>query len=98
MKGYRVKVAAIAESDIRDVMLWYGERNEIMSEAFRAEVFDVIDRIGESPLNKSADDQGDRRRILHRFPYSVVYDIQENTVRILAITHHRRQPGYWRKV
>jgi toxin ParE1/3/4 len=98
LKSYQVEIAAVAESDIRDATLWYGERNALMSEGFRAEVFQVIERIAQAPLGKAADDRGDRRRILHRFPYSVVYDIKLNTVRILAIAHHRRQPNYWRKV
>ncbi len=98
MRGYSVEVAAVAESDIQDAVLWCGERSALMADAFRAEAFDAIERVGKSPLGKAADDMGDRRRVLHRFPYSVVYDIDGSTVRILAVTHHRRQPNYWRKV
>ncbi|MEW6269189.1 MAG: type II toxin-antitoxin system RelE/ParE family toxin [Thermodesulfobacteriota bacterium] len=36
-----------------------------------------------------------RRLILRRFPYSVVFMELENEIRILAIAHHRRRPGYW---
>jgi plasmid stabilization system protein ParE len=97
LKRYSVEVAAVAESDIQDAVLWYGERNPLMADAFRAEAFDAIERAGKSPLGKAADDMGDRRRVLHRFPYSVVYDIDGSVVRILAVTHHRRQPNYWRK-
>ncbi len=97
MTQYLVELAAVAESDIRDAVLWYSERNLLIADAFRAEVFDTIERVGQFPLGKAADDEGNRRRVLHRFPYSVVYDVEGSTVRILAVTHHRRQPGYWRK-
>ena len=97
MKSYSVEVAAVAESDIQDAVLWYRERNPLMADAFRAEAFDAIERVVKSPLGKAADDKGNRRRVLHRFPYSVVYDLDGSTVRILAVTHHRRQPDYWRK-
>ena len=97
MKRYRVAVAAVAESDIQDAVLWYGERNALMAEAFRVETLDAIERVVKSPLGKAADDEGNLRRVLRRFPYSVVYDIDGSTVRILAVTHHRRQPNYWRK-
>jgi toxin ParE1/3/4 len=34
--------------------------------------------------------------VLHRFPYSVIYEVQEHTVTALAVAHHRRLPGYWK--
>ncbi len=40
--------------------------------------------------------QGQLRRLpLRRFPYSVVYAASADRLRILAVAHHRRRPGYW---
>jgi plasmid stabilization system protein ParE len=64
---------------------------------FRAEVFDAIDRLADTPLSWPADDEGNRRRVLRRFPYSVWFEVLESTVTVLAVAHHRRRPGYWRK-
>lgn len=36
-----------------------------------------------------------RRFPLRRFPYSVVYYIQGDELRVIAIAHHKRRPGYW---
>ena len=36
-----------------------------------------------------------RRRAVTRFPYHVVYLELESHIRILAIAHDRRKPGYW---
>lgn len=36
-----------------------------------------------------------RRYILRRFPYSLIYQITPEELRILAVAHHRRRPGYW---
>jgi plasmid stabilization system protein ParE len=74
---------------------WYRARNALIADAFRATVFDTIDRIAEAPLAKAADDEGNRRRVLHRFPYSVIYEVSGDKVIILAVAHHRRKPGYW---
>jgi plasmid stabilization system protein ParE len=93
---YTVEIAPVAEGDLRDAFLWYSERSALAADAFRAEAFDAIDRIGTAPLGKAADDEGNRRRVLHRFSYSVVYEVLGNAVTILAVTHHRRRPGYWR--
>lgn len=96
MTGYVVELASAAESDIGDAFVWYRERNVLIADAFRAEVFDTIERIADSPLGKAADEEGNRRRVLHRFPYTVIYDVLGSTVTILAVAHHRRRPGYWR--
>ena len=97
MSEYRLQIASLAESDLQDAFLWYQERNGLIAAAFREEAFDVIERIGKAPLGMPADEEGNRRRVLRRFPYSVVYELVEDTVTILAVTHHRRRPNYWHK-
>ena len=92
---YEVVVSAAAEGDIEASFLWYRERNALSADGFRAEVFDAIDTIAESPLSRPPDEEGNRHRVLHRFPYSVFYEVVERTVTILAVAHHRREPGYW---
>jgi toxin ParE1/3/4 len=37
-----------------------------------------------------------RRRAVTRFPYHVVYMEMPTRIRILAIAHDRRKPGYWK--
>ena len=36
-----------------------------------------------------------RRFSLRRFPYSIIYNIRGEELRVIAIAHHRRKPGYW---
>jgi plasmid stabilization system protein ParE len=36
-----------------------------------------------------------RRTLLHRFPFSLIYAIEENAIVIIAVAHHGRRPGYW---
>ena len=30
------------------------------------------------------------------FPYAVLYSTEPQYILILAVMHHRREPGYWR--
>ena len=83
MSGYIVEIAPGAEGDIADAFLWYQERNALIADAFR-------------PLARTADDEGNRKRVLNRLPYSVVYEVVGKTLTILAVAHHRREPAYWR--
>lgn len=36
-----------------------------------------------------------RKASLKRFPYAVVYWMDDDTLRIIAIMHLHREPGYW---
>ncbi|MEK6777599.1 MAG: type II toxin-antitoxin system RelE/ParE family toxin [bacterium] len=36
-----------------------------------------------------------RRYIVHKFPYKILYSIQDETIVVLAFAHLHRQPDYW---
>jgi hypothetical protein len=62
----------------------------------------AVDRIEEAPLSfplvvRLDADLGVRRALLHRFPYSVVFLPLATELRVLAIAHLHRRPGYWRR-
>ena len=37
-----------------------------------------------------------RRKVLRKFPYSIIYSVVGDEIRILAVCHQRRRPFYWR--
>ena len=40
--------------------------------------------------------RNERRRFpLARFPYSIIYYVKGEELRVIAIAHHARMPGYW---
>lgn len=96
MTDLAVVVAPAAERDIAEAFAWYQERNALAANGFRAEVFEAIERIAAAPLGRPANDEGNRSRVVHRFPYTVWYEVVDQTVTVLAVAHHRRRPGYWR--
>jgi plasmid stabilization system protein ParE len=36
-----------------------------------------------------------RRKVLHKFPYSLIYYRRNDDIQLLAVAHNRRKPGYW---
>jgi plasmid stabilization system protein ParE len=36
-----------------------------------------------------------RRRVVSRFPYSLLYWFDGTTVHVSAVAHHKQRPGYW---
>lgn len=67
---------------------------------FLAEIDRVLPLIGSSPtsfprLLDLPEDLVIRRALLQRFPYAVIFmDLGEH-IRVLAIAHAKRRPGYW---
>jgi toxin ParE1/3/4 len=36
-----------------------------------------------------------RQKLVKRFPYSILYVIEPECLRVMAIAHQKRRPGYW---
>jgi len=41
--------------------------------------------------------RGERRLLLRRFPYKLIYRPHPPSIVILALAHHKRREGYWRR-
>ncbi|MFW5920536.1 MAG: type II toxin-antitoxin system RelE/ParE family toxin [Polyangiales bacterium] len=78
---------------------WYEDEVPGLGTALLEEVEGVLEglRRGTSVSLRVAEvnDPAVRRVSLSRFPYSVVYIEHGEEVRIVAIAHHKRRPGYW---
>lgn len=81
-------------TDLNEAVEFYNKRQAQLGDNFREEVYAAISRLQANPLMfKKA--EGFRRVLLKRYPYSVVYRvIDQHTLRILIIRHHRRRPEY----
>jgi plasmid stabilization system protein ParE len=52
VSSYVVELAPAAEADVRDAFAWDRERNALIADAFRTEVFDAVDCIAETPAGR----------------------------------------------
>ncbi|MFW6089064.1 MAG: type II toxin-antitoxin system RelE/ParE family toxin, partial [Gemmatimonadota bacterium] len=57
----------------------------------------VIEGAMVTPDAGSPYESGTRRVVLGRFPFSLVYEFSEGRLLVVAVAHHRRKPGYWRR-
>ena len=63
---------------------------------FAIEIYLTIERIISIPQAWTLLDQDIRRCLVNRFPYGVIYTIEDNEIYILAVMHLHRDPEYWR--
>jgi plasmid stabilization system protein ParE len=92
---FKVFVLPDAEAEITAAFTWYLERNAHAADAFRTEVFQVVDSLTDAPTKWKLNEDGTRRRVLRHFPYTVYFEVEGDAVFILAVAHQRRAPGYW---
>jgi len=86
-----------AEAELEDASLFYESRMLGLGKSFSAEVERTIYLIREFPDAGSPAGLTRRRVLVARFPYSVVYRHDADSVVIVAVAHQRRRPGYWRQ-
>jgi plasmid stabilization system protein ParE len=96
----RVRFEDEADAEYRLAGRWYEERRENLGIEFFNAVDATIDRMVAMPQADTLVPRVPvklriRRRAVPRFPYHVVYLETPSEIRILAIAHDRRKPGYW---
>lgn len=98
----RVRFEDEAAGEYREAGRWYESRRLALGLEFFDEVDSTIRRIVAFPQAATRvpglpQDLPVRRAAVKRFPYHVVFLETPGTIRILAIAHDRRMPGYWVK-
>ncbi|MEI7893824.1 MAG: type II toxin-antitoxin system RelE/ParE family toxin [Myxococcales bacterium] len=91
-----------AREELLGAVDWYAERDSSLADRFIATVDGTLVEIGAAPhtfplVVEVPRALNVRKRLLNRFPYAVVFTELDDEVRILAIAHVRRRPGYWRE-
>jgi hypothetical protein len=84
-----------AEIEAHGAAIDYESIRTGLGERFKVELGDAIDRIERNPLMYALEDGVVRFAPLRRFPYAVVYQDDPDRIRIVAVAHHQRRPGYW---
>ena len=83
-----------AEAELAEAARFYERKLPGLGARFRAESDSAVARILQTPDRWRILEKDIRRFLMGRFPYSILYRIEE--VRILVVKHHSRHPDYWK--
>ena len=86
-----------ALGDLRDAASFYREQSGTsLSRSFLGEFEQSISKLLLHPaLGSPWRGRGRRRYLMKHFPYSLVYTVAGDKIRVLAVAHQSRRPGYW---
>jgi toxin ParE1/3/4 len=94
--AYREAYTEAALEEVLEIEAYLEAQRSDLGEAFRSELNAVIDVLLEFPeAAPVVSPKGIRRRLLPRFPYSVLYVLTGDLLLILAGAHTSRGPTRW---
>jgi plasmid stabilization system protein ParE len=97
----RLVLTSAAEKELADAASWYSDINADLGLRFISAVTSSLESIESQPLSFSPLETSNsarefRRAALKRFPYSIVFEVFDDHVAVIAIAHVRRRPEHWR--
>ena len=91
----RVSFNDLAERELNDAAQYYELERPGLGAALIAEVQRCTAEVAAHPHAGVVLRGAIRRRLCQRFPYGLLYSVHDEEIRILAVMHLRRRPGYW---
>jgi toxin ParE2 len=94
-----VVVRGAAETDLEEAFDYYEARSSGLGEQFLFEFRTAVDRMLQFPRAWQPLDTIFRRCRLHRFPYGVIYRVDDDAreIVVVAVHHLSRRPDRWRR-
>jgi plasmid stabilization system protein ParE len=85
-----------AREELLETIQYYEAESPGLGGAFLAVVNKGLDQLLAFPESAPVLLGNVRRKALRRFPYSLLYSLNKENVRVLAIMNQKRKPWYWR--
>jgi plasmid stabilization system protein ParE len=90
-----IEILPAARRELDQIAGTYNDEVSGLGGEFLGEVEKSLKILQEHPFSGPEYLAGTRRMRVARFPYAVVYRVNETRLVVVAIAHHRRRPGYW---
>ena len=91
----RVIFTKIARQELEDTVRYYDLEYSGLGRRFKEEVRKAALRIAEYPEAWSIERGEVRKGLLHKFPYKLMYSVEDDHILVIAVAHQHRKPDYW---
>ena len=85
----KVRYLAPARSELRGAAHYYRERSLRVASSFMSSVQDAINHLVQFPESAPI------IRVISRFPYILMYRLEDDVILVLAVAHQKQRPEYW---
>ena len=85
-----------AKIELSEAVYYYETCRTGLGAEFAKEVYLTVQRITEFSEAWSSLTKNTRRCLTRRFPYGVIYQIEDDQILIIAVMQLNRKPDYWK--
>lgn len=91
----KIRFLTLAQIEVDEAVAWYDQRSTKLGQDFLIELDLAVRRIISFPFSCPEIEPGLRRCLIAYFPYGIIYNIDEDTIVVLAVANLHREPRYW---
>ncbi len=84
-----------AKAEFLAAVQYYESCQSGLGRRFKLFVHSAIQKIADTPFQYRLIHTHFRRYLLPKFPYAILFSIEPDNIRIIAVAHTKRKPGYW---
>ena len=91
-----IKIHSEARKEFFEASEYYEEQDVGLGSDFIDEIEKVLDVIEKQPSAGTKITKTERRFLVSRFPYGIIYSVEDSLITIFAFINLKRKPGYWK--
>ncbi|WP_428308607.1 type II toxin-antitoxin system RelE/ParE family toxin [Lacipirellula sp.] len=93
----RIRFHSEATAELEEALAWYAVRSPDAERKFAFAIDATLTQLAAAP-ERFAEVLPEVRGItVEKFPYQIVYRLVGETAVVLAVSHAKRRPGYWKR-
>lgn len=96
-KPYNLFISDEAEIDFDSSYLYYSDDSFTLADSFYKQIDESLETIRKYPLSFQKIHKNIRKFTVKHFPFIIYYQIEKNTIQIIAIFHTSRNPRIWKE-
>lgn len=93
---FAVEFHEAADLEAAEAIAYYEESEEGLGSALREEIEATVEKVIQHPFAYPVIYRSNVRALTHRFPYSLIFTVEEQLIFIIAIFHSSRDPMIWK--
>jgi toxin ParE1/3/4 len=94
---YPVIFTQAAREELIEAQDWYEGAAAGLGRRFRQAIHALIERMSDNPRQFPVVFKNVRRALLRRFPYSLFFVVEDDTLSVIACFHASRDPSRWQE-
>ena len=96
--AYHYRLFPEAQSDLDHALSWYGEQGgQRLKQRFFVAYVEARKKICKNPGAYPFAFEYFRKARLKKFPFKIIYALDQDDVIIIAVMHDKRHPDYWKE-